>query len=102
MRFDICPAEGPGVGGRGRLVVVLQHQHFDDLATIMAAPLYSLQEIPAIERLRPTVHVGRRRYRVAVDRMVAIPRRQIGQPVANAETARYELLGAVDLLFSGF
>ncbi len=82
--------------------MILQHQHFDGLATIMVAPLFTAQELPAIERLRPTVSVGRRRYRAAVDRMVAIPKRQLGAAVANAETARYELLGAVDLLFSGF
>jgi mRNA-degrading endonuclease toxin of MazEF toxin-antitoxin module len=101
-RFDVCRAEGPGVGGKGRLVVILQHQHFDDLATIMVAPLYMVRELPAVERLRPTVSVGKRRYRAAVDRMAAIPRRQLGTAVANAESARYELLGAIDLLFSGF
>jgi hypothetical protein len=101
-RFDVCRTEGSGIGGRGRLVVILQHQHLDVLATTIVAPLYPMRELPAVERLRPTVSVGGKRYRVAVDRMAALPKRQLGAVIGNAENARYELLGAVDLLFSGF
>jgi hypothetical protein len=100
-RFDVYRAKGPGIAGRERLVVVLQHRHLDDLETIVVA-LYRLGELPAVERLRPTVGIGRKRYRAAVDRMASIPKRLLGTVVGSAETSRYELLGAVDLIFSGF
>lgn len=102
MRFDVCRTQGPGIGGRGRLVVILQHQHLDALATTIVAPLYAMRELPAVERLRPAVSIGGKRYRVAVDRMAALPKLQLGAVIGNVENTRHELLGAVDLLFSGF
>lgn len=101
-RFDVCPAGGPGVAGRERLVVVLQHEHLNQLATRVVAPLFGKEEIEAIERLRPLVLVSRKRYIVAVDRLASLPVRQLGAPTANIEGARYELLNALDFLFAGF
>jgi hypothetical protein len=101
-RFDVCPANGPGVAGRVRLVAVLQHEHLSPLANVVVAPLFAKGEIETIERLRPLVLVARRRYIIAVDRLASLPVRQLGAPVANIEGLRYELISALDLLFSGF
>lgn len=101
-RFDVCPASGPGVAGRGHLVVVLQHEHLSQLANTVVAPLFAEGETEVIERLRPLVLVGRKRYIIAVDRLASLPVRQLGAPVASLEGARYELINALDFLFAGF
>jgi toxin CcdB len=101
-RFDVCPASGPGVAGRGRLVVVLQHEHLAQLSNVVVAPLFADGELEVIDRLRPVVEVDARTYIVAVDRLAALPGRQLGSPMANLESARYELINALDFLFGGF
>ena len=101
-RFDVCPATGPGVAGRGRLVVVLQHEHLSQLINVVAAPLFAHDELEAIDRLRPIVVVEAHTYIVAVDRLASLPTRQLGSPLANLESARYELIHALDFLFAGF
>ena len=101
-RFDVCPATGAGVAGRGRLVVVLQHEHLSQLGNVVVAPLFAHGELEAIDRLRPVVVVDARPYVVAVDRLASLPTRQLRSPVANLESARYDLINALDFLFAGF
>jgi toxin CcdB len=101
-RFDVCPASGPGVAEGGRLVVVLQHEHLSQLGNIVVAPLFAHGDLEAIDRLRPVVVVDARPYVVAVDRLAALPTRQLGSPLANLESARYDLINALDVLFAGF
>jgi toxin CcdB len=101
-RFDVCPATGRGIAGRGRFVVVLQHEHLDRLGTVVAAPLFADNELEHIDRLRPHVRLGRKSYIVAVDLLAALPKRQLEAAVANLEKSRYELTKAIDLLFAGF
>jgi toxin CcdB len=101
-RFDVCPASGTGIVGRGRLVVILQHEHLSELASQVVAPLFIQGELEAIRRLRPLVEVAGRSYVVAVDRLASLPIRQLGLPVANLEGSRYELVNALDFLFAGF
>lgn len=101
-RFDICPARGTGIKGKERLVIVLQHDHLADLATTIVAPLYPVRELPTLKGIRPLISVGRRRFVIAIDRLVSIPKTQLAASVATAEPIRFELLRAVDRLFSGF
>lgn len=101
-RFDVCPATGSGVSGRSRLVVVLQHEHMSDLATVVIAPMFTEDELAPIERLRPQVRVARKSYIIAVDRLASLPARQLGTAVANLEASRDELINALDFLFGGF
>lgn len=101
-RFDICAARGLGVTGNERLVVILQHKHFKDLDTTIVAPLYRIQELPILETLRPSLSVGRKKLIVAIDRMVSLPKKQLGAAVGTAENIQFEILRAIDRLFSGF
>lgn len=101
-RFDVYSATGFGGQGKRRLVVVLQHPALEVLDTVVVAPLFKPTELPAVPVLRPMLTVEQRQLVVAVDRMAAVPRTQLGKAVGNLEPASYELLRAVDLLFSGF
>ncbi|MEW5962966.1 MAG: CcdB family protein [Pseudomonadota bacterium] len=101
-RFEVRQAKGAGVAGGRRLVVVLQHEHFDDLATAVVAPLYKPRELAEITGLRPAISLEGKRYLVAIDRLAAVPKGQLGQVVGNAEAQSFELLRGLDLLLSGF
>lgn len=101
-QYDVCPLKSGRAKSNPRFVVVLQHSHMDDLATVLVAPLYLTSELPAIKRLRPEVRIARRNYVVAVDRLAAVPANQIGGGVASLETRCHEFSNALDLLFSGF
>lgn len=101
-RFEVRLAKGAGVARGGRLVVVLQHEHFDELATIIVAPVYKPTELAEISGLRPMITLAGNRHLVAIDRLAAVPKGQLGRVVGSAEAQSFELLKALDLLFSGF
>lgn len=102
-RFDVLPVvRRLSVGGKDRLVVVLQHDNLDVLTTTVVAPLFSRSEYQVVARLTPVVMVKGREYVVAVDRLAALPKSDLGKVVANLESARLELMNATDFLFTGF
>lgn len=101
-RYDVCIATGPGVAGRKRLIVVLQHDNISDLDEVVVAPLYLTSQLSSVRHLRPKVRLDDQDYLIAVDRLGAMPRRQLGAPLANLEQLRYEITKALDLLFTGF
>jgi CcdB protein len=101
-RFDVCRASGLGVSGKGRLVIILQHEHFVDLDSVIVVPLYGIRELPALKNVRPEFKIERQKFVAAIDRLASLPKQQIGTVVTNAESIRFELLRAVDRLFSGF
>lgn len=101
-RFDVCPARGMGIRGKDRLVVILQHEHFDDFDTILVAPLYGINDLPKFEHFRPEIKIGRTRYVIVVDRLAAIAKSKLGAPLGSAALLHFELLRATDRLFSGF
>ncbi len=101
-RFDVR-ASGRSVGaGKDRLVVVLQHEALEVLDTVIVAPLFKPSDLPPVTNLRPLVTVGRQRMVVAVDRMVSLPKRDLGKTVGSLQSASFELVRSIDLLFSGF
>ena len=88
-QFDVCRIVSGASKKNERLVVILQHPHIDQLDTILAAPLYSPNDLPLITRIRVMVRINRRTYIVAVDRLAAVSKKQISAPVANLKkTAR--------------
>jgi hypothetical protein len=101
-RLEARTAKGSGVAGGGRLVVALQHEHFDDLATTAVAPLYKSSELAEITELGPTISLAGRRYPDTIDHPAAVPKRQLGRVVGSAEAQSFEIRRALDLLLSGF
>ena len=101
-QFDVCRIASGASKKSERLIVILQHPHIDQLDTILAAPLYSPNDLAMITRIRVMVRINRRTYVVAVDRLAAVSTKQIGGPVANLEKHREEISRAWDLLFFGF
>jgi hypothetical protein len=98
-QLDVCSANA---GRRRQLVVILQHHDIEEMAGIIAAPMYTPSEIAEIDRLRPRARYKGRSYVIAIDRLAYMPRAQVGRPLGSVEASRYEVIKAIDLIFSGF
>lgn len=102
-RYDVCPVVSVTASlRRSRLVVVLQHEHLSDLATIVVAPLYPASELPLVSGVRVPIDVDGKSYVAAVDRLASLPTEQLKRPTANLGEHDYAFTKALDLLFSGF
>lgn len=103
-QFDICElaATGRRNARRARLVALLQHDFLSDLGSVVVAPLLPATEDNRIQRLRPVVKLQREEYVVAVDRLAAVRRQELGPVAGSIESSSHELRNALDLLFVGF
>ena len=100
-QFDIC--ELPRRGSRQTaLVVVLQHDELDSLATLIVAPL--LNDLPSEThpRLHPKIAIGEHRAFLFVDRMAAVQRSELGLVVGSAAGEAWAICRAIDIAFFGF
>jgi hypothetical protein len=52
-------------------------------------------------RLHPSVDVSGRGFIVLVEELAAVARRTLGGVIGSAEASRYEIIAALDLLFTG-
>jgi mRNA-degrading endonuclease toxin of MazEF toxin-antitoxin module len=95
-QFDVCRLRG-----RNGLVVVLQHDRTDELATRLVAPVVETTG-PDIAMLRVALAVEGRPHVVQVDRMAAIRRSDMGEVITNVRHVEDPLKRAIDLLFLGF
>jgi hypothetical protein len=62
-----------------------------------------VQESLAFERTRlhPTVDVAGQTYVIFIEDLASVPRRTLGRVVGTAEEKRYEIVAAIDMLFTG-
>ena len=95
-RYDVCPLRSR----TEQLVVVLQDDLADTLATRVVAPLSESRE-GMIGGLRFPVEIGRGAYMVQIDRLAAIARSELGPPVGTIEAEERRIKAALDLLFFG-
>ncbi|MPZ39879.1 MAG: hypothetical protein GEU95_17830 [Rhizobiales bacterium] len=52
-------------------------------------------------RLHPSVEIDGIRYLILVEELAAIPRQTLGRVIGNAGVNRYEIVAALDMLFTG-
>jgi toxin CcdB len=82
-------------------LVVLQSDMVSAIETRVVAPLVSPRQVRFLERLLPEVTVQGHKYVIAVPDLAAVPAQALGETVANLEDYRYQIVGAIDLLFTG-
>ncbi len=86
----------------GVLVLIIQHDHLDDLRTRVVVPLLPANDgNRPIRGLNPTIIVGEQRYLVAIELPAAATEAELGTYVANLSHLRDEITRALDLLFTG-
>jgi len=83
------------------LIVVLQHDVADDLATRVVAPLSTATARGNISRIRVSVEVNGAGYLVRLDRMAAIDKSEIGGAIANIADIEFGIENGLDFLFFG-
>lgn len=102
-QFDVF--ENPDVLSRNErpFFIVLQHALHDGLSTVVIAPLYRKHVIGLPSALTPQVIVEGETVRVAVPELSFVSRTFLhGRPLgSDAAKRRYEIVGALDLLFTG-
>jgi toxin CcdB len=95
-QFDICRL------GKSALIVVLQDDLHEGLATRIVAPLIPLAKIgPQPRGLCPTVQFNSQPYAVLIQSLSAVPLGELRETLGQARHLRDDLTRAVDLLFMG-
>lgn len=101
LQFDIVENLGPDRTSKYPLLVVLQHDRAEVIATVVVAPLVPVSLGPIPSRLHPVVIVAGQEYVALVGQLAAVPKRVTGRVVGNVEDYRYQIVAAIDLLFTG-
>ncbi|WP_237215192.1 CcdB family protein [Falsiroseomonas oryziterrae] len=97
-RFDLFRAQG----GRGYLLDV-QHRMHDHLSTRVVIPLLPEADAPPPSRdLNPRFVLEDGPHLLFPQYLAAVPKRELGRPVANLEAHRDAVTKALDLLLTGF
>lgn len=68
---------------------------------MVVAPLVGFDKNGAATRLHPSLTVLDRQYLLIAEELAAIPRQNLGVTVGSAESQRYDIVAALDLLFTG-
>jgi len=100
-QFDVCPNPDPETRGAHPYLVVLQSDALKYIDTCVVAPLVGPKKIQFLERLLPEVTLNGSRYVIAIPDLAAMPTAQLTLPVANLGEYRYQIIGALDLVFTG-
>lgn len=100
-QFDVFPNPKPERRATHPFLIVLQSDRMPRLRTRVVAPLVPLMKIAGWERLMPEVVVQKNRYVISVHDLGAIPASVMLAPVANLEEYRYQIVRAIDLVFTG-
>jgi toxin CcdB len=83
------------------LIIILQHDRLSFLRSTVAAPVVTWTNALSSSRIHPTVTVAGRRYVVLVEELAAVPTAVFGDVTGSAEANRYQIIAALDLLFTG-
>ena len=88
--------------GRGFLLEV-QSDHLDHLDTRVVVPLLPSAIVPRpMRELHPVFQVADQPHVMATQLLAALPRRELGRPVASLAAERDAITRALDLLLTGF
>lgn len=100
-QFDIV--ENHNISSRARypFLVVLQHDRVASIGTVVVAPLIISNAALAGSRLHPRVDISSGQYIVLVEELAAVRPQALGRVVGSIEGNRYNLVAALDLLFTG-
>ena len=100
-QFDVFPNPSQRGLEERPYHVTIQSPFWDEMATRICVPLIDEKFIRPQRRLNPLFHVDGRRLYFHPLEILTVPARLLRQPVANLEEYRYQIIGALDLVFTG-
>ena len=101
VQFDVFPNPDPEFADTHPYLIVLQANALTHLNTRLVAPLIAAKHFPLFARLMPEVTIRASRYVIDVTNIGAVPTSLLRKLVANLEDRRYQIIGALDLVFTG-
>ncbi|HWL62356.1 MAG TPA: CcdB family protein [Steroidobacteraceae bacterium] len=103
LQFDAFPYPVPALRRSFPFAINLRSDVVPGHDRLLIAPLAPRARMPGVAgRLAPVVRIEGEDHVVIIDRLVSIPSRAAQRPIANLAAHREALIGAIDLLFSGF
>jgi toxin CcdB len=100
-QFDIVENLNSARRSQYPFLVVLQHDHVASLRSVIAAPLVKASARLTESRLHPSLTVTGQDFLILVEELAAVEPNSLGRAIGSAETIRYEIVAAIDLLFTG-
>lgn len=96
-RYDVYP-------GSRELGFLLDCQSdlLDDLTTRVVVPLMPMADFDPVLRLNPVFTINGAKLIMATQLMFAMPRERLQRPVANLESEHFPIVGALDVLLTGY
>lgn len=100
-QFDVVENLNPVSRSEYPFLLVIQHDRITSIRTTIVAPL--TRSVGSFEqtRLHVAVDVADVRYVVLMQELAAVPRSILGKSVGSLESSRYDIIAALDLLFTG-
>jgi toxin CcdB len=100
-QFDIVENLNIRTRSQYPYLLVLQHERTSSVRARIVAPLTEWTDALANTRIHPTVYIESKRYVALIEHLAAVPRTAFGKTVGSSEPQRYEIVAALDLLFTG-
>lgn len=102
-QFDVYRNPNPASRSRIPYLLDVQSELLESLATRIVVPLCRPEVLggKAAERLNPEVEIEGRRLFLLVPELAGIPRKALGERVANVAGQRRDIIAALDLLITG-
>ena len=102
-QFDVHRNTNPASKKRYPLLLDIQSDLLDDLATRVVVPLAMLEErsAPSITRLMPVLEVEGRQLTLHTAQLASVARKTLGPQVASLAVHREDIVAALDVLISG-
>ncbi|MCW5889774.1 MAG: CcdB family protein [bacterium] len=90
-------------GGTFPLLLDVQSELLSELATRVVVPLAPVRQWPAtpLTRLNPMARLRQVDYVLVFQELAAIPKAALGPTVGSLRARRDDIVGALDLLFTG-
>jgi toxin CcdB len=100
-QFDIVENPNKSTRTQYPFIVILQHDRLADYSGVIVAPLHPASLAFEKTRLHPIIRLQNRSFVLITEQMAAIPRILLRHAVGSAADQRYEIIAALDLLFTG-
>ena len=101
QQFDIVENLNPVTRSRFPFALILQHDRVSTFSALAVAPLTDANPALIDTRLHPSIRVGGRQMVVLVEELSSVHKRSLGRVIDSAESHRYAIVAALDLLFTG-
>jgi toxin CcdB len=100
-RFDIVENVNKSKRDLYPFLRILQHDHVTSIQSVVVAPLVRAGSGPASGRLHPILELEGQNYVVLIEDLGSMARSRLGRVVGSAESRHYEIIAALDMLFTG-